>query len=130
MAVAFGPVIGGAILKGISWQWIFWVNVPVGVTLVALAPGRLTESFGPRRRIDAVGRGPGWDRLPRDHLGSRAGEHRRLGKLRGAHDAGRRHRADRSVLAVGARRSKSKRIGVTPLGSAVPGLVPEPRGAG
>jgi EmrB/QacA subfamily drug resistance transporter len=55
MAVAFGPLIGGAIITGISWHWIFWVNVPVGVALVALAPARLQESFGPRPRIDAVG---------------------------------------------------------------------------
>ena len=55
MAVAFGPLIGGAIVKGINWHWIFWVNVPVGVTLVALAPRRLSESFGPRPRIDTVG---------------------------------------------------------------------------
>jgi EmrB/QacA subfamily drug resistance transporter len=55
LAVAFGPVVGGAIVKGINWHWIFWVNVPVGLTLVALAPRRLSESFGPRPRIDVVG---------------------------------------------------------------------------
>jgi EmrB/QacA subfamily drug resistance transporter len=55
MAVAFGPLIGGAIVSGINWHWIFWLNVPVGITLVALAPTRLTESFGPRPRIDVVG---------------------------------------------------------------------------
>ncbi len=55
MAAAFGPVIGGAIVSGINWHWIFWVNVPVGVTLVALTPRRLSESFGPRPRIDVIG---------------------------------------------------------------------------
>lgn len=55
MAAAFGPVIGGAIVDGISWHWIFWVNVPVGLAIVALAPSRLIESFGPRPRIDLVG---------------------------------------------------------------------------
>jgi EmrB/QacA subfamily drug resistance transporter len=55
MAVAFGPLIGGAIVSGINWHWIFWVNVPVGITLVALAPSRLSESFGPRPRIDVAG---------------------------------------------------------------------------
>jgi EmrB/QacA subfamily drug resistance transporter len=55
MAVAFGPLIGGAIVSGINWHWIFWVNVPVGVTLVALARSRLTESYGPRPGIDVVG---------------------------------------------------------------------------
>jgi EmrB/QacA subfamily drug resistance transporter len=55
MSVAFGPVIGGAIVNGIDWHWIFWVNVPVGVAVVALAPRFLRESFGPRPRIDVVG---------------------------------------------------------------------------
>ena len=55
MAVAFGPLIGGAIVSGINWHWIFWLNVPVGITLVTLAPTRLTESYGPRPRIDLVG---------------------------------------------------------------------------
>src|SRR4029453_678913 len=55
LAVAFGPVIGGAIVDGINWHWIFWVNVPVGVCLVALAPSRLEESFGPQPRIDIIG---------------------------------------------------------------------------
>jgi EmrB/QacA subfamily drug resistance transporter len=55
LAVATGPVVGGAIVNGISWHWIFWLNVPVGLTVVALAPRRLTESFGPRPRIDILG---------------------------------------------------------------------------
>lgn len=55
MAAAFGPVVGGAIVDGINWHWTFWVNVPVGLTLVAFAPSRLTESFGPRSRIDIPG---------------------------------------------------------------------------
>ncbi len=55
MAVAFGPVIGGAIVSGISWHWIFWINVPVGILLVTQAPRRLSESFGPRPQIDGPG---------------------------------------------------------------------------
>ena len=55
MAVAFGPVVGGAIITGISWHWIFWINVPVGVVVVVLAPARLSESFGPQPRIDVIG---------------------------------------------------------------------------
>jgi EmrB/QacA subfamily drug resistance transporter len=55
IAAGFGPLIGGAIVEGISWHWIFWVNVPIGLALVALAPVRLSESFGPRPRIDVVG---------------------------------------------------------------------------
>lgn len=54
-AAAFGPLIGGAVVEGVSWHWIFWVNVPVGIAIVALAPTRLRESFGPRPRFDVVG---------------------------------------------------------------------------
>ena len=55
IAVALGPVIGGAVFEGISWHWIFWLNVPIGVVLLPLAARRLTESFGPRPRLDVVG---------------------------------------------------------------------------
>ena len=55
LAVALGPVIGGAVVGVASWQWIFWVNVPLGVVLVPLAWFGLTESRGPVRRLDVVG---------------------------------------------------------------------------
>src|ERR671930_2770701 len=37
LAVAFGPLVGGAIVTGISWHWIFWLNVPIGLVLIPLA---------------------------------------------------------------------------------------------
>ena len=46
-AVAFGPLVGGAIVQGIAWQWIFWLNVPIGLVLIPLALSRLQESYGP-----------------------------------------------------------------------------------
>ena len=55
-AVAVGPLVGGAITSGWSWQYIFWLNVPIGVVLVPLAWWKLSESRGgpgpprPRRR--------------------------------------------------------------------------------
>ena len=55
MAVAAGPAVGGAVVQGISWHWIFWLNVPIGLALVPLGAARLTESFGPRPRLDVVG---------------------------------------------------------------------------
>jgi EmrB/QacA subfamily drug resistance transporter len=55
LAVAAGPVVGGAIVSGISWHWIFWLNVPVGLALVPLSLSRLTESFGPRSQLDLIG---------------------------------------------------------------------------
>src|SRR5436309_12770646 len=47
LAVALGPVVGGAIVDGISWQWIFWLNVPIGLATIPLAWRRLAESHGP-----------------------------------------------------------------------------------
>jgi len=55
LAVAAGPVVGGAIVSGISWHWIFWLNVPIGVALIPLSLSRLSESFGPRSQLDIVG---------------------------------------------------------------------------
>jgi len=55
LAVAVGPVVGGAVTSGVDWHWIFWLNVPVGIALVPLAATRLTESFGPRPQLDVGG---------------------------------------------------------------------------
>jgi len=55
LAVAAGPVVGGAVTGGISWHWIFWLNVPVGIALIPLAARKLTESFGPRPHLDIPG---------------------------------------------------------------------------
>jgi EmrB/QacA subfamily drug resistance transporter len=55
LAIALGPVIGGAITEGASWQWIFWINVPIGVALLPLAALRLAESHGPAARLDLPG---------------------------------------------------------------------------
>src|SRR5215218_2435073 len=55
LGVALGPLVGGAVIEGISWHWIFWINVPVGLALVPLAARVLTESRGPSRRLDLPG---------------------------------------------------------------------------
>ena len=55
LAVAIGPLVGGAIVEGISWQWIFWINVPIGLVLAPLAFFRLRESRGPADRLDLAG---------------------------------------------------------------------------
>jgi EmrB/QacA subfamily drug resistance transporter len=57
LAVAFGPVVGGAVVQGISWHWIFWLNVPIGLVLVPLALTRLQESYGPSGKLDLPGVG-------------------------------------------------------------------------
>jgi len=55
LGVAAGPVVGGAVVQGISWQWIFWLNVPVGLVVAALSASRLRESRGPRPQLDIAG---------------------------------------------------------------------------
>ena len=55
LAIAFGPLVGGAVVEGIAWQWIFWLNVPIGLVLVPLALRRLEESRGPAGRLDLPG---------------------------------------------------------------------------
>ncbi len=55
VAVAAGPLVGGAVTSGWSWQSIFWINVPVGIVLVVLARWRLAESTGPRQPLDLGG---------------------------------------------------------------------------
>ena len=55
LAVAFGPLVGGAVVNGISWHWIFWLNVPFGLLLIPLALTRLDESHGPTQRLDLGG---------------------------------------------------------------------------
>ena len=57
LAVASGPLVGGAVVDGISWQWIFWLNVPIGILLAPLAFGFLRESHGPEGRLDLPGLG-------------------------------------------------------------------------
>jgi EmrB/QacA subfamily drug resistance transporter len=52
LAVAAGPLIGGGITQALSWHWIFWVNVPIGVAATVGARLRLPESYGPRVRFD------------------------------------------------------------------------------
>jgi EmrB/QacA subfamily drug resistance transporter len=57
LAVAIGPLVGGAVVQGISWQWIFWLNVPIGLALLPFAMTRLTETTGPNRSLDLPGLG-------------------------------------------------------------------------
>ncbi len=57
LAIAVGPVVGGAIAEGLSWHWIFWINVPVGIVAIALAALRLDESRGPAGSLDLPGLG-------------------------------------------------------------------------
>src|ERR1700761_6136755 len=55
VAVALGPLVGGAVVQAATWHWIFWINVPIGLVLVPLALTRLDESYGTARRLDLRG---------------------------------------------------------------------------
>ena len=55
VAVAIGPLVGGAITTGWAWQYIFWLNVPIGVVLGILAWWKLSESRGYKARLDIRG---------------------------------------------------------------------------
>jgi EmrB/QacA subfamily drug resistance transporter len=59
IAVALGPLVGGAMTELGTWHWIFWINVPVGIALVPLALARLEESRGPNSGLDLPGVGFG-----------------------------------------------------------------------
>ncbi|HEX4658740.1 MAG TPA: DHA2 family efflux MFS transporter permease subunit [Streptosporangiaceae bacterium] len=55
LAIAGGPLVGGAVVQGLDWHWIFWLNVPIGLAAAALAMSRLPESRGSAARIDLPG---------------------------------------------------------------------------
>lgn len=54
-AIAAGPLVGGAVIDSLSWHWIFWLNVPVGVVLLIAGKTRLVESRGPACGLDLPG---------------------------------------------------------------------------
>jgi EmrB/QacA subfamily drug resistance transporter len=55
ISVASGPLVGGAVVQGIDWQWIFWVNVPIGLVTIPLVLTKMRESYGPDTGLDLRG---------------------------------------------------------------------------
>ncbi len=55
LAVAGGPLVGGAVVQGLDWHWIFWINVPIGLAAAILSARQLPESRGPAARLDIGG---------------------------------------------------------------------------
>ena len=55
IAVAIGPLLGGAVVQGIDWQWIFWINVPIGLATIPLVLTKMRESYGPKAGLDLPG---------------------------------------------------------------------------
>ena len=68
LAVAMGPIIGGAVTEAIDWHWIFWINVPIGAVALPLALRLLPESHGAPERLD-----------PRCHAAHRRRRRHRVG---------------------------------------------------
>ena len=96
LAVALGPLVGGAVVSGLSWQWIFWINVPIGLVLIPLALAAPRRDVRPDEQARPARPRPRQRRPARDRLGSRPRERpgldepgdRRL--ARGRRRAGRR----------------------------------------
>jgi EmrB/QacA subfamily drug resistance transporter len=57
IAVASGPIVGGAVVNGLDWTWIFWINVPIGLIAAPLVLSRMRESYGPDTALDLPGLG-------------------------------------------------------------------------
>lgn len=55
LGIIAGPVIGGAISQGLAWQWIFWINLPIGLAIMLLARRHVPESHGGDGAIDGPG---------------------------------------------------------------------------
>jgi EmrB/QacA subfamily drug resistance transporter len=55
LAVASGPLMGGAVVEGLNWQWIFWINVPIGLAFIPLVLTKMQESYGPDSGLDLRG---------------------------------------------------------------------------
>jgi EmrB/QacA subfamily drug resistance transporter len=55
LALIAGPVLGGAIAEGFAWQWIFWINMPIGLVMLVLVRMRVPESHGPSAALDIGG---------------------------------------------------------------------------
>ncbi|WP_127936726.1 MFS transporter [Nonomuraea polychroma] len=55
LATFSGPFIGGVIAEGLAWEWIFWLNLPIGMVAILLTTRRVDESVGPNNRFDLGG---------------------------------------------------------------------------
>ena len=107
VALIAGPVVGGAIAQGLAWQWIFWLNLPIGVVVIPLAMRRIAESFGPGTALDIAGPRAGDGRGARVGVGPYAREQRRLEQPRGYRRARRRPVARRRLHRLGAARPRA-----------------------
>ena len=105
IAVAIGPLVGGAVVEGIDWQWIFWVNVPIGLAAIPLVLAKMRESHGADTALDLRGLALVTLAGLGDGVGAGARQRGRLGQRRGAGVADGRRAADGRVRRLGAQRA-------------------------
>ena len=101
LAIAIGPLVGGAIAEGLDWHWIFWLNVPIGLIVIPLAlrpPDRDLRARGPARY---PGAGPHQRRLAGPGVGRHQRQRPRLEQPAGRRVDRRRGRAARRVRRLG-----------------------------
>jgi EmrB/QacA subfamily drug resistance transporter len=55
LAVASGPLVGGAIVQGLAWQWIFWINLPVAFVVAWLVRAKVPEAKATAAPLDIAG---------------------------------------------------------------------------
>ena len=51
-AVAIGPLVGGVITENLGWEWIFFVNVPIGIAAIVLTERKIANVIAAGRRAD------------------------------------------------------------------------------
>ena len=102
LGVALGPLVGGAVIEGISWHWIFWLNVPIGLVLAPLALRRLDEIARPGEPARPDRARARLARPVRRRVRRRARQRGRLGRARGRRADRRRRDPARRVHRLGA----------------------------
>ena len=55
LSTILGPALGGVMTQSVGWRWVFWINVPIGVAIIALAASRMAESRGNKAPLDLAG---------------------------------------------------------------------------
>jgi MFS family permease len=119
LAVLAGPVIGGAVAQGLSWQWIFWLNIPIGLVMIPLVLAGIGASAGGRAGLDrAAGPAPRrlrWARLvylyrPPKRRFPEAGSTFRIAQRRGDNHAQHRESRGATALVTGASRGFGRGI--------------------